>query len=320
MKLMVCANLGVGTLPAFDLPAADVMRWQEDKVDYLGRILADAKGHGAQACLIAGGLFAKGFVAQSLYEAAMRAVSSSGLRVLYVPLFDEAADLEARCRHVDGFEVVVEKDILDKSGIALRDIDELTDFADVADACEVPTFVRGASGLALACRGVVYRLGPLTCDAFGSDLQCGYALVDVDAAERTCSGFEWVDGSAHRLVTVKVALDEPKSADEVAIAVGNAVKDMDRGSCLRIELRGGIPLGTYVDTDDLARRLAARFRYVEIADYCDLGLDVEGLASDVSLLAEFVRRVSDDDSLSPTEKTRVLRCGWNALNGKELAE
>lgn len=320
MRLMVCADLGVGSLPAFDLPAADVMRWQEDKVDYLGRVLAEAKGRGAEACLIAGGLFAKGFVAQSLYEAVMRTVSSSGLRVLYVPLFDEAADLEARCGHVDDFEVVAEKDVLGKSGIALRDIDELTDFADVADACEVPTFVRGASGLALACRDVVYGLGPLTCDAFGSGLRCGYALIDVDASEQTCSGFEWVDASAHNLATVKVALDEPKSADEVAIAVGNAVKDMNRGSCLRIELRGSIPLGTYVDTDDLARRLSARFRYVEIADYCDLGLDVEGLASDVSLLAEFVRRVSDDDSLSQTEKTRVLRCGWNALNGKELAE
>ncbi len=320
MRLMVCADLGVGSLPAFDLPAADVMRWQEDKIDYLGRILADANDRGAQACLIAGGLFAKGFVAQSLYEAVLRTVSLSGVRVLYVPLFDEAADLEARCGRADGLEVVAEKDILGKAGIALRDIDELMDFTDVADACEVPTLVRGATGLALACRGVVYRLGPLSCDAFGVDLQCGYALVDVDAAEQACSGFEWVDASAHNLVVVKVALDEPKSADEVAIAVGNAVKDLDRGSCLRIELRGSIPLGTYVDTEDLARRLAARFRYVEIADYCDLGLDVEELASDVSLLAEFVRRVSDDDTLSQTEKTRVLRCGWNALNGKELAE
>lgn len=320
MRLMVCADLYVGSLPAFDLPAGEVMAWQRDKADYLRRILCEARNKGAQACLIAGGLFAKGFVAQSLYEAVARVIRESGLRVFYAPLSDEAIDFEDRCGCIDDLEVIGGKDASEKLGVGFRDLGELMSFADVADACESPTFLRGASGFALACRGVVYRMGPLDCDSFGTGVRTGYAKVDIDMSERSLSGFEWTDGFAHKLSVSKVVLDDPKNDKEIAVTVGNAVKDVDRDSCLRIELSGSIPLGTYIDTEDLARRLATRFRYVEIANYCDLGLDTDRLASDVSLIAEFVRRVSNDDSLSQTEKTRVLRCGWNALNGKGLAE
>ena len=76
----------------------------------------------------------------------------------------------------------------------------------------------------------------------------------------------------------------------------------------------------HINTEQLEQSLQNHFFYVEIQDECTVGLDATGLDSDVSLLAEFVRLVSDDMTLSETEKTRVLRCGWNVLNGKELAE
>ena len=44
------------------------------------------------------------------------------------------------------------------------------------------------------------------------------------------------------------------------------------------------------------------------------------MAYEVSLMAEFARQVQGDDSLSPSEKSRIVRCGWNALNGKGLVE
>ena len=57
-----------------------------------------------------------------------------------------------------------------------------------------------------------------------------------------------------------------------------------------------------------------------MSDEYSTDVDEEALATDVSLLAEFIRQVESDDSLSPVEKSRIVRCGWNALNAKELAE
>ena len=66
--------------------------------------------------------------------------------------------------------------------------------------------------------------------------------------------------------------------------------------------------------------LSGRFFYAEVANECTINLEEGELDTDVSLIAEFVRMVDSDDSLSPSEKMRIMRCGWNALNGKELAE
>ena len=102
--------------------------------------------------------------------------------------------------------------------------------------------------------------------------------------------------------------------------MGEAVKEVDRAACLRVELKGRMPLDVYINTEELAEQLGRYFFYVEVVDECERDLDIAELDTDVSLLAEFVRRVTGDDSLSEAEKTRILRCGWNVLNGKGLAE
>lgn len=318
MKVMVCANLGIGELPAFDLPAGEVLAWQEEKAAFLAEALSGASAAGAEACLVAGGLFAKGFVAQSLYEACARAIAGRGLPVAYAPLPEEAADFVDRCGEVAGLDLARGGCAGSAGGVLIKDIGELDDFADFANACEDPTLLRSGSDVALACDGAVYPVAPLDSSSFSAGEACGYALVDV--AEGSVSGFDWVEASAHRLQVARVSLDGARNANEVAVAAGNAVKDLDRSCCLRIELTGRLPLGVYVNVDDLAERIGRHFRYVEVVDLCSLDIDVDELGADVSLLAEFVRRVAGDDSLSETEKTRVLRCGWNVLNGKETAE
>jgi hypothetical protein len=48
-------------------------------------------------------------------------------------------------------------------------------------------------------------------------------------------------------------------------------------------------------------------------------VDRNALENDISLQSEFVRLVLQDESLSETERSRLISCGWNALNGKEVA-
>ena len=129
-----------------------------------------------------------------------------------------------------------------------------------------------------------------------------------------------MDAAPHPFIVREVALEGLESSRELVTTVGEAVKDIDRNACVRIELTGRIPLDVYINTSELASQLERYFFYVEVADGCELDIDVADLETDVSLLAEFVRQVVGDDSLSETEKTRVLRCGWNVLNGKEPTE
>lgn len=327
MKLMICANLGVGSLPAIDLPSSKIAQWQEDRVRALSLAMEDAKSRGAEACIIAGGLFAQDFVAQSLLESTIRAAGGSGLPARYVPLPGELADVGGRMPQVGGASV---DNVGEDGGLTIRlgnpptAIPVVTGMGleaieDVARPHAVVAIIRSGNdvGVSLNDGSGLVTLGPLASSAFGDRTGSGYLLVEATDTEARA---EWIECAVHPFVVREVAIDRPQSTRELVITVGEAVKGVDRAACLRVELKGRMPLDVYINTEELAEQLGRYFFYVEVVDECELDLDIAELDTDVSLLAEFVRRVTGDDSLSEAEKTRILRCGWNVLNGKELAE
>ena len=327
MRLMICANLAVGDLPAIDLESSKITKWQEDKIEALATALDDAEKKGVDACIIAGGLFAKGFVAQSLLSETLEEAGCHDVSVYYAPIAGELTDCADRIPQVEEVHIK-EADNGGRSTAVLECGDLAIPIVDGSGLEEVEAIARPSGtiaiirngndiGVSLAGGAEFMRLGPLCPSAFGEKLKGGYLIVDV-ANDRAVG--EWVEMTMHPFVVHEVDLSGLKSSQGIVMAIGEAVRGIDREACLRVELRGSIPLDVYINTADLALQLEKRFFYVEVIDECVLDIDVANLDADVSLLAEFVRQVTDDDSLSETEKTRILRCGWNVLNGKEPME
>lgn len=331
MRLMLCTGPGVGELPSVDLPADSVGDWQRDRVRVLGEALAGARSQGAETCVVAGGLFGHGFVPQSLLEGVMELLGRQGLPVCYVPQVGEADDLEARIPSLPPTLRVVRCDEYGRASFEVEDsgehvgvqVDDRLAGLDAGTSVTIPegglAIVRGGDACAVRdAAGRELSLGPLEPSSFAESSPSGYVLADVGA-----DGIEsstWVGVAFHTFASRAVALDGTEVSKGALRTVAEAVRDVDRSACLRIVLRGRLPLDVYLNPSDIAEKLAPHFFYVEVADQCGLDIDVEELGSDVSLLAEFVRRVVGDESLSQTERTRILRCGWNALNGRDLAE
>lgn len=323
---MICANLDVGVLPSIDLAPAKVTKWQEDKIRGFAEAMDGARQRGAVACVMAGGLFATDFVAQSLLEATAKAIDG-GLPVYYVPREGEADGIRGRMPMPKNLTVVSPSTDgrtavrIEEADLALTVLDGsgLEDVSEVARPSDALSIIRSGSdvGISLNCGSSFVSLGPLGPSAFGGKTSAGYLLADLSSGN---AAYERVKTAPHPFVVKEVVLDKPESPRKLVTTVGEAVKDVGRESCLRVELRGRAPLDVPINTEDLADQLGRYFFYVEVADECELDINIAELESDVSLLAEFVRLVTGDDSLSGTEKARVLRCGWNVLNGKELAE
>ncbi len=327
MKVMVCSGIGIGALPQIDLPASSVGQWQADRISALKEALRMGANKGAEACIIAGGLFANGFVPQSLFDATWEALGNAGMPVYYFAMKDEAKGLEGRVPPCGRVHVtrLAEGELkgVDLCGERSRRVwaHGGTDFSD-EDLPQVNVYSSpDAEGHTAdtSSGGMKWEIKPLEPSAFGH-AKTGFLLQELEEDGFSFYGWEWVRCAKHPFVTKAVELDGITEPKQVIAAAGNAVKDFDRNSCLRIELRGKLPLNVYVNPDDLAERIGRYFTYCEVADLCELDLEVGTLDTDVSLLAEFVRQVSGDDTLSDTEKTRILRCGWNALNGKDLVE
>ena len=324
---MICANLDVGGLPAIDLASRKISKWQEDKIEALAAALSDAKERGVDACIMAGGLFAKGFVAQSLLVETLEEAGCHDIPVYYAPIIGELEDAVDRIPEVEGVTVIERvgengcEILLEDQGLSIPVVEGsgLEEIDGIARPSGRVAIVRNGNDIGVSLNGgrEFVRLGSLGSSGFGERLKGGYLIVELEDSGPVG---EWVEASAHPFVVREVELAGLESSRELVATVGEAVKDVDRDACLRIELMGRIPLNVYINTSDLAAQLEQYFFYVEVADECALDIDVADLDTDVSLLAEFVRQVTGDDSLSETEKTRILRCGWNVLNGKELAE
>ena len=68
---------------------------------------------------------------------------------------------------------------------------------------------------------------------------------------------------------------------------------------------------------DRAPADSKRFRKKDVSRLCKArDIDEEAFENDISLRSEFVRLALQDDSLSESERNRLISCGWNALNNR----
>ena len=162
-----------------------------------------------------------------------------------------------------------------------------------------------------------FSMGPVEPYSFECALPSGYCLLDSDDPQ---ANPVWVRRAIHPMIVVEPDIDGSADTKKLVASIKEKVKDIDRSACVRIELRGKVKLGVYYNPAALENSLSDRFYYAEIVDLCFADVDADELELDVSLLAEFVRQVMSDDSLSKPEQTRILRCGWNVLNGKRTIE
>ena len=61
-----------------------------------------------------------------------------------------------------------------------------------------------------------------------------------------------------------------------------------------------------------------RFYYFEVKDSSKIAINPDDYKLDKSLKGEFIRTVSQDESLDEETKEKIIACGINALMGEEL--
>ena len=301
MKVMVCADVRIGDPAVLNMAPDRLMVWQRDKVRAFADALAGARELGAEACLVAGGLFAEGFVPQSLLDAAVEAMGSCGMLVTYV-----MASGEAR-----GFE---ERVILPQNVDCHRDVPTGLWNGIRIGRDDGGAFVSFATPEGNATQTV----GALEPSSFEGAEQSGFWLLDI--ADDQVVSQRFVGRATHPFVTRAANVGGCQSSKEVADRVAAAVAGANGDACLRLELWGGFAFGTHFDVERLSEVLNSRFFYAEVSNEALVAVSPEELEGDISLMAEFVRLVAAENSLSPVEKSRILACGWNAMNGKELAQ
>jgi len=316
MKLFLCSNLRLGVSCTGNLSVPRSHQWVQKRNEKFDDLLDTADREEAQCAVLAGRLFGTAHVPESLVgvlfdavrthedlpviacvsEPEYRRLSSRG----DVPANLHLLTREGEAVYSDGAAEVVSAE----DGILFRTADMSEPFLikDVAG-----TYFDGAT-----------RLPSFEPAGFeeASDGMFGYTVITTGNGGYSAEPA----GSAqfsYRTVTVE---NEPEdTAEDLMRKTDRLLSDADEFTFVRLIIDGTTAFAKTVDVEALKEHLQDRVFYAEVYDSTAMEVDRKALENDISLQSEFVRLALQDESLSETERSRLISCGWNALNGKEVA-
>ena len=144
----------------------------------------------------------------------------------------------------------------------------------------------------------------------------GYGLLEWTNDELGPYTYKKAQRYAYRSIELKILpADDQK---EILRKINNAVRKIDYDTFLRLTITGQSAFGLTISGEGLKNQLQNRIFFVEVYDNTVMDIDEEAFENDISLRSEFVRLALQDDSLSESERNRLISCGWNALSGVEV--
>ena len=148
------------------------------------------------------------------------------------------------------------------------------------------------------------------------DTEYGYSILEWDKEKIKSFTNVHMQKYAYKSVSLKILpTDTEKDILKKLLAI---IKPLDYDTFLRITVVGRSEFGLTIDVDYIANQLRNKLFWVEIFDNTIMDIEEESFENDISLRSEFVRLTLKDASLSESERNRIISCGWNALNGKEV--
>lgn len=344
MKMIHCANILLGEIGDLNMSYDRLVLWQKMRVEAFELLLKTAKKENVRLVLISGGLFADNFVHEAIVEQCMQLIRScSRIQIVLVPNESECRLLLAVDDLPDNFHMLAPGNesfraehlcIALPTELALPDgcyTIVVTSQSDDGghNANQLPFSLHGRKGNWFACNGRPATQFEPVADEYRSDVvaplekaefseaSSGYWIWDIKNAKTVHR--EWKPQSIAAYYTQMVDVTNAADFQEVCRRVVKETLQYGERDLVRVVLTGAVPVGVYINTQAIHNAIAERFLYVEVYNDCQLSID-EGIENDISLQGVFVQKVLADETLSENEKARIIRCGWNALNGKELFE
>lgn len=316
MKLFLCSNLRLGESCTGNLSVPLSHQWAQKRNEKFGELLNAADREEAQCAVLAGRLFGTAHVPESLVDVLFDAVRAhEDLPVIAcvnepeyrrltsrsdIPANLHLLTQEGEAVYSDGAVEVASAE----EGILFRtsDISEAFLIKDVAG-----TFFDGAK-----------RLPAFEPSGFedASDGKYGYTLITTDGGGYIT---EAKGGPLFSYRTVTVESQPEDTAEDLMRMADRRLADTDENTFVRLVVTGATAFAETLDTEALKEHLQEKVFFAEVFDNTAMEVDRNALENDISLQSEFVRLVLQDESLSETERSRLISCGWNALNGKEVA-
>ncbi len=321
MKILFCTDILLGATCTENLDVKLAHKWQNLRTEKLSEMAENAIPENAQYIAIFGQMFGQERVTEAIIDGLFAVCNDQNhiqfLTFLTQPEYsrisyrnDIPENLHLLC--VDIADMYTDDDLAvqirdRKINIQLGDNDSIV----IAKNAEK---VYTISGLGDGEKELLH-FEPTGYD----DAESKYGYSVLEWADDTIGEYKEVEDSKFSYQTIDIKLSPEDNHKELVKKLIQAVSKFPYETFLRINMMGRTAFGFMVAKDEIASQLQSRVFYVEVYDNTMMDIDEESFENDISLRSEFVRLALQDDSLSEAERNRILSCGWNVLNGKEVS-
>ena len=143
--------------------------------------------------------------------------------------------------------------------------------------------------------------------------ECGAVLIDTDSPYPY---HRFVKTARRTLHSLNISVIGSRSSADVEAAVLSATEKIPSSDLVCAHLVGKIEHGVWVDTEGLLKSAMSRFFHSELYDDTGIHISLDDYLYDTSLRGELVRSVMGEESLSETEREKIIACALSALEGE----
>lgn len=164
-------------------------------------------------------------------------------------------------------------------------------------------------------RGRYAYSGCLDARGFDELNEKGFVLIETDENSLKT---QFVAFSSREVFETNLKLEKDKNFyGEIDDFMCDIKSKISSKNILKVNVNGEISADYNLDLETLNKRLNEEYFYAKVVDKTTLKISLEDYENDKSIVGEFVRNVLTSD-LDKELKDKVLLCGINALNKKEI--
>lgn len=319
MKMLACADIQLGAICTENLDVKQSHLWRNARNQKLSDLVDKAAQNNASYLALFGRIFGQERVSESVIDVLFNAVKED--RNVQVLLFLDAAEHNRISYRNDIPEnlhliCVQAKDSFTDDHIALR-IDKGAAELQLSDNDAI-LVRKNEQGQYTVYAQDAYVIPCFEPTGFETEpnTACGYLVMEW--FEESLGEFRLQPDQKYGYQSIELKVLPEDDEKEILRKINNAVRKIDYDTFLRITLTGRSAFGLTINGDALKAQLQNRIFFVQVYDNTVMDIDEEAFENDISLRSEFVRLALQDDSLSESERNRLISCGWNALSGKEV--
>ena len=321
MKLFLCADVRLGAVCTENLGVKLSHKWQAARTEKLKELMDKATQNHAAYVALFGQMFGQKRVSESVIDSLFAAANEDEhIQMLVFLMTEEYNRIAYRNDIPENLHLIClqTEDAYSDGNISLR-INQGAAELQLADIGRVRIQKNDENRYVLHGIGEEHVIPSFEPVGFedAQNVKCGYGIVEW--TNEKIGEYTAVENQKYAFKSIELKILPQDDQKDIVRKINTATAKINIDTFLRMTIVGRSAFGITLNSDAMKNQLQNRIFFVEVYDNTIMDIDEEAFENDISLRSEFVRLALQDDTLSESERNRLISCGWNALNGKEVS-